>query len=55
MSRWALRKLVFVNSHGGNEEIMDIVARELARARQDVVREDELDAVRSPGWDVPGR
>ena len=29
VSRAGVRKLVFVNSHGGNEEIMGIVAREL--------------------------
>lgn len=34
--RAGLRKLVMVNSHGGNEEIMGIVAREL-RARHDML------------------
>ncbi len=29
VARTGLRKLVFINSHGGNEEIMGIVAREL--------------------------
>jgi creatinine amidohydrolase len=34
--RAGVRKLVFVNSHGGNEEIMGIVAREL-RVRADML------------------
>ena len=29
VARAGIRKLVFINSHGGNESIMDIVAREL--------------------------
>jgi len=29
VARAGLRKIVFVNSHGGNEEIMGIVTREL--------------------------
>jgi creatinine amidohydrolase len=35
VARTGIRKLVFVNSHGGNEEIMGIVAREL-RVRADM-------------------
>jgi creatinine amidohydrolase len=42
VSRAGIRKLVFVNSHGGNEEIMGIVARELR------VREQML--VVKTGW-----
>lgn len=42
VARAGIRKIVFVNSHGGNEEIMGIVARELR------VREGML-AVKS-GW-----
>ena len=39
ISRARVRKLVFVNSHGGNEEIMGIVARELrVRANMLVVK-----------------
>jgi creatinine amidohydrolase len=39
VSRAGVRKLVFVNSHGGNEEIMGIVARELrVRANMLVVK-----------------
>jgi creatinine amidohydrolase len=39
VSRAGVRKLVFVNSHGGNEEIMGIVARELrVRAKMFVVK-----------------
>ena len=34
VARTGIKKLVFVNSHGGNEEIMGIVAREL-RVRAD--------------------
>ena len=36
VSRAGVRKLVIVNSHGGNEEIMGIVAREL-RVRADML------------------
>lgn len=36
VARAGVRKIVFVNSHGGNEEIMGIVAREL-RVRQDML------------------
>lgn len=36
VARAGVRKLVFVNSHGGNEEIMGIVAREL-RVRHDMM------------------
>ncbi|MFD2649393.1 creatininase family protein [Devosia albogilva] len=42
VARAGVRKIVFVNSHGGNEEIMGIVAREL-RVRADML------AVKS-GW-----
>jgi creatinine amidohydrolase len=42
VSRAGVKKLVFVNSHGGNEEIMGIVARELR------VREEML--VVKTGW-----
>ena len=42
VSRAGIKKLVFVNSHGGNEEIMGIVARELR------VREQML--VVKSGW-----
>lgn len=42
VSRAGIKKLVFVNSHGGNEEIMGIVARELR------VREQML--VVKTGW-----
>lgn len=42
VARAGIRKLVFVNSHGGNEEIMGIVARELR------VRENML--VVKSGW-----
>jgi creatinine amidohydrolase len=42
VARAGVRKLVFVNSHGGNEEIMGIVARELR------VREQML--VVKTGW-----
>jgi len=42
VSRAGVRKLVFINSHGGNEEIMGIVARELR------VREQML--VVKTGW-----
>jgi creatinine amidohydrolase len=42
VSRAGVKKLVFVNSHGGNEEIMGIVARELR------VREQML--VVKTGW-----
>lgn len=39
VARTGIRKLVFVNSHGGNEEIMGIVARELrVRAEMFVVK-----------------
>lgn len=39
VARTGIRKLVFVNSHGGNEEIMGIVARELrVRANMLVVK-----------------
>ena len=36
VARAGIRKLVFINSHGGNESIMDIVAREL-RIRADML------------------
>jgi creatinine amidohydrolase len=36
IARAGIRKVVFVNSHGGNEEIMGIVAREL-RVRHDML------------------
>lgn len=36
IARTGLHKLVFINSHGGNEEIMGIVAREL-RVRHDML------------------
>lgn len=36
VARAGVKKIVFVNSHGGNEEIMGIVAREL-RVRQDML------------------
>ena len=42
VSRAGIKKLVFINSHGGNEEIMGIVARELR------VREQML--VVKTGW-----
>ena len=42
VSRAGIKKLVFINSHGGNEEIMGIVARELR------VREQML--VVKSGW-----
>jgi len=42
VSRAGVKKLVFINSHGGNEEVMGIVARELR------VREDML--VVKTGW-----
>ena len=42
VARTGIRKLVFINSHGGNESIMDIVARELR------VREQML--VVKTGW-----
>lgn len=42
VSRAGIKKLVFINSHGGNEEIMGIVARELR------VRENML--VVKSGW-----
>ncbi|RYE11439.1 MAG: creatininase family protein [Hyphomicrobiales bacterium] len=42
VSRAGVKKLVFINSHGGNEEIMGIVARELR------VRENML--VVKSGW-----
>jgi len=42
VSRTGVKKLVFINSHGGNEEIMGIVARELR------VRENML--VVKTGW-----
>lgn len=35
VARAGIRKIVFINSHGGNESIMDIVAREL-RVRADM-------------------
>jgi creatinine amidohydrolase len=37
VSRAGIKKLVFVNSHGGNEEIMGIVARELRVCEQMLV------------------
>ena len=36
VARAGIKKLVFINSHGGNEEIMGIVAREL-RVRDDML------------------
>ena len=36
VARAGVRKLVIVNSHGGNEEVMGIVAREL-RVRADML------------------
>ncbi len=52
VARAGIRKLVFVNSHGGNEEIMGIVAREL-RVRADMLAvEDKLVALRPPGRHV---
>ncbi|WP_349365114.1 MAG: creatininase family protein [Roseitalea porphyridii] len=36
IARTGIRKLVFLNSHGGNEEIMGIVAREM-RVRHDML------------------
>ena len=42
VARAGVRKLVFINSHGGNEEIMGIVAREL--------REREAMILVKPGW-----
>lgn len=36
VARAGIRKLVFINSHGGNEEIMGIVAREL-RVRENML------------------
>ncbi len=53
--RWrgqACARFVFVNSHGGNEEIMGIVARELRVAMHDDGGEDFMDALRPAGRHV---
>ncbi len=49
VARAGVRKIVFVNSHGGNEEIMGIVARELRVRHAHDGGEDFMDAVRPAG------
>ena len=54
VARVGVRKIVFVNSHGGNEEIMGIVSRELRVAHAVMCRQDQLAAIRPPSRAVLG-
>ena len=49
VARAGVKKIVVVNSHGGNEEIMGIVDARTARALQHAGGEDELVALRPAG------
>ena len=52
VARAGVRKIVVVNSHGGNEEIMGIVDARTARALRHAGGEDELAALRPAGRHV---